>query len=90
MCKRLCGIVNEPGQNIYIYVNDFNKKIRKNLLKLKSFAVEIDLLTGSREFIIYNKNTTNQEDSDSDTILDISSFISLNTHFMHFAAYESA
>lgn len=68
-------VVNESEQNICVCVNDFKGQIRRSLLKLKGSDNEIDVLIGSRESIIYDKNNDNQGYDDSNSVVDMYSEI---------------
>lgn len=68
-------VVNEPEQDICVCINDFKGQIRRSLLKLKGSDNEIDVLLGNREIIIYDKNTANQGDYYSNSLVDMYSEI---------------
>lgn len=54
-------VVNEPEQDICVYLEDFKSSIRKSLLYLKKHTTEITALLGDREMIYYDKSKGYQE-----------------------------
>lgn len=49
-------VVSDGNQSINVYLNDFNRQIKRNLLKLKDNAQEIDKLLGMEKYILYDKS----------------------------------
>lgn len=60
-------VVNERDHEFIVYLNDFNQKMKKALIKMKNKSEEADMILGETEFIIYHEDqnqATNEDHSE--------------------------
>lgn len=50
-------VIDDPNQDINVCIGDFKGSVKRNLLKMKEYATEIDALLGMVETIYYDKQT---------------------------------